>query len=110
MTPKEQFEANADKAYENRYGVPAPIEPNRALIIPIPSAKVVYEKLIVEDGPPRGHFLTMLAIMGTVFAVILGAAFPVILKIIGAVGIYGCVHAAVYFLFFKTSDYSDYDR
>jgi hypothetical protein len=103
---QEQAEANAEEQY--RSSRPAPLEINRSLVIPIPSAKVVYEKLIVEEGPPRSHFLTMLAIMGTVFAVILGASFPILLKIVGAIGIYGCVHMAVYTLFFKKSEYEDY--
>jgi hypothetical protein len=93
---------------EYKANLPAPVEPSRALIIPIPSVKVVYEKLIVEEGPPRGHFLTTVAIMGTVLLVILGATFPIIPKLMGAAAIYGCVHAAVYYMFFQKRDYEDY--
>lgn len=92
--------------HEHLKNLPAPLEVNRSLVIPIPSARKVYEKLIVEDAPPKHHFLTMVSIMGTVLLVILLATFPVIAKVMGAAAIYACVHAAVYFMFFKKSDYS----
>jgi hypothetical protein len=111
-TPEQMAERHRKEAYEAKFGnLPAVVDgPGREgqLVVYVPNLKAIHEKLMVEEGPPKQHFKTFLSVMGGIIAFFGCMMFPIVPKIALGVIIYGCVHMAVYTMFFKASDYEDY--